>query len=276
MKCTLCNNNLNFSIIATSSQMRWNCWGYNKRIIKCNSCGLLFLYPQWTQLELDKLYKDYLSEKDFPGQIQAKRITKYLEKHITKTDTILEIGCGKGENLKYLKFKGYNIIGIEKDAHPIDTHIFNCDYKNLNPKFTKYNFIYSIQVFEHINDPFHFINKIQELLKNKGKFLLEIPNAEEPILSLYKVKNFQKFYNIPHHVYFWTPQTIKLLFNRLGVKIKLKRKQNYGVLNHLRWLLFRKPGNWHPHIPIVDDIYKLVLEKIIRKTDTLIITGGKK
>jgi SAM-dependent methyltransferase len=271
-KCILCDNIGIFDIIAYKENMRWNCWNYDKFIFKCK-CGLMFIYPQWTQKELDKLYDGYCDQKDFPWQIQRRRITKYLTKYIKKDDLILEIGCGKGGNVHYLDKKGYAIYGIDKDTTYCDGIItINKDYKDINGKWS---FIYGIQLFEHIDDPEGFINHILRLLDKKGRFLLEFPNTEDPILTLYHVEKFKKFYYIPHHLFFWTPKTVQMLFDKLGIKVKIKLLQKYGILNHLRWIIFGVPGNLHFNIPILDDIYKYILTRILHKSDTIIVIGEK-
>jgi hypothetical protein len=52
-------------------------------------------------------------------------------------------------------------------------------------------------------------------------------------------------------------------------------EQRYGIVNHLRWVLFRKPGNYNPDIPMVDMIYKSFFEKVLKISDTMIFTGEK-
>jgi SAM-dependent methyltransferase len=273
MECILCGKHDDFRIVVYRKGMRWDCWGHHKFIIKCKKCGLLFLEPKWTEEELNKLYKNYLNQKDFDGQIQAPRITKYLTKYLKKQTMILEIGCGKGENVKYLNRLGYSIDGIDKDPTYCDNfHIFNIDYRYHN---CKVHFIYAIQVFEHMDNPEEFIEKILDMLTIKGKFLLEIPNIKDPLLTLYKINEFKKFYYIPHHLFYWSPQTIKIFFDKLGIKIKIKLLQKYGLINHLRWIIFKVPGNWHPHIPLIDNLYKFILTHIFKLSDTIIIVGEK-
>lgn len=272
MKCIVCDKS-NFSIEIYKEELRQGYSGYDKCIVKCLNCKLMFIYPQWTQEELDELYKGYLDKKDFSWQKQIKRITKYLKKYLSSQDIALEIGCGKGDTVKWLRKKGIYVIGIDKDPTYCDEWIiYNKDYKDVKNKYTN---VYAIQVFEHIADPEEFIKKIQDLLLEGGKFLLEFPNTEDPILTLYKVEKFKKFYYIPFHLFFWTPKTVKLFFDKLGIKIKIIRLQKYGILNHLRWIIFGVPGNWHPHIPILDNIYKFILTRIFKVSDTIIVIGKK-
>lgn len=276
MKCTICSSE-EYKVVADKNNMRWNCWNYDKHIVKCNNCGLVYLTPRWEKEELKKLYKGYNYQEDFKGQKQAPRITKYLSKYLNIKDRILEIGCGRGEDLYRLRKEGYNIVGIDKDKLVCDnTFIFNRDILEDNFHFPfSIDFVYAIQVFEHISNPREFLVSMIKILKGKPNFLLEIPNNEDPLLSIYKISQFKKFYNIPHHMFFYTPKTIKLLFKRYNIPIKIILYQKYGILNHLRWLILRRPGNWHPHIPILDTCYKWILERIIKKTDTMLILGDK-
>jgi 2-polyprenyl-3-methyl-5-hydroxy-6-metoxy-1,4-benzoquinol methylase len=278
LSCPLCGNKEYklFNVEATHEQMRWNCWGYEKLLLECQECQLKFLYPKWSEEELKSLYSGYKDVKDFKGQIQAKRVSNYLVDFFKKTDNILEIGCGTGDNLKHYRSLGYLVYGIDKDDTVCDGQIVkNKDYRDLNKK-EMYDKIYAVQVFEHIQEPKEFITAILNHLNKGGKFLLELPNTEDPILTLYHIQKFKKFYYIPHHVFFWTPSTIQRFFDSMGVKIEIKLYQKYGILNHLRWIFLGKPGNWHPHVPVVDGIYKWILTNIFKRSDTLIIIGESK
>jgi hypothetical protein len=57
--------------------------------------------------------------------------------------------------------------------------------------------------------------------------------------------------------------------------VQVLLKQRYGIINHLRWVLRGKPGNFNAKIPILDSIYEKVL-KSYNMSDTLIITGSRK
>jgi len=277
MNCPICDSEF-VRRLYDYNDMRWDCWNVRKYIYECSLCKLRFLYPQWSQEELNKLYREYhLGQLDFEGQEQAPRITKYLDDYMGEASCILEIGSGRGHNIRRLnnKYPGKMFRGIDKDPDVCDgilTH--NVDFEDYEPTF-RHHFIYAIQVFEHVAHPLNFIKKIMDLLIVGGYFLLEIPNSDDPLLTLYKVKNFTKFYNIPYHLFFYNEKNIHTLFEQIGVKIRTKRHQNYGIINHLRWIIYGVPGNWNPHIPIIDDIYKFILTKIFKISDTLIILGEK-
>jgi len=273
--CIVCNKQTSFKPIRTHEDMRWKCWNIPKKILQCPHCHLEILYPAWTKKELAKLYQGYHQQKDFPWQKQAVRISRYLPRYLAYDQLILEVGCGKGENVHYLTELGYTVLGIDKDETVCDNvKCLATDYMDIKEKHFC-DVVYGIQLFEHIPDPTSFINKVFQFLRPNGKFILEIPNVKDPLVSLYKIPAFKTFYYLPHHLFFWTPNNIKTFMERLGVKVEIKLLQKYGILNHLRWLIFGVPGNWHPHVPIIDNIYKWILTRLFKISDTIIIIGEK-
>ena len=274
--CYLCKNS-EFSVIADQDQMRFNCFGFKKYVAKCSECGLVQLYPVWKDEELKDLYSKYSQKKDFTGHKRKEIRSYYLERMIKGSVFVLEVGCGLGENLYRLRAKGYNAIGIDRDPTVCDGKtVFNYDFKDFSSD-KKFDFIYAIHVFEHINDPKQFIEWIGNNLKEKGRFLLELPNSDDPLMTFYKNKNFSKFYWYPYHAYFYNKKILeRMLKNLNGIEVKIILLQRYGLINHLRWVIFNRPGNFNNNIPLLDNIYKFVLTRIFKVSDSIVITGNKK
>jgi SAM-dependent methyltransferase len=273
--CRLCKCE-RYEIIAASDQIRFKCFGHKKQIVKCTRCELVQLFPFWNSKELDFLYNGYSLKSDFSGQKKTKNVNKYVEKYVKRHDRILEIGAGGGDDLFYLKNKGYNIVGIDKDPSVCDgVNILNFSVDNLCDR--EFDFIYGIHLLEHIEDPSAFISEVHRLLASGGKFLFEIPNVDDPLLSLYHSKAYNAFYWYPFHLFCYSSGTIAKLFSQASslFEIQILLKQRYGVFNHLRWLLFKKPGNFNPKVPVVDHIYEYILKRK-NVSDTLIVVGQKK
>lgn len=275
-KCFYCQNEY-FSVIAGKEQIRFGCYGFEKKIIKCSHCGLAQLYPQWSDEELKNLYARYSQKSDFTGAKPKKTISPYLKRYLKKSYSILEVGSGFGYNLKKLNGQGYKIRGIDKDPTVCDGKvILNYDFQDFILRGEKFDYIYGIQVFEHIRNPYSFIECLDASLKEKGKFLLEVPGIDDPLLTLYKVSNFNKFYWYPYHLFFYNYQSIGNIFRKFPkFKIKIRLLQRYGLINHLRWLIFGRPGNFNQNIPLLDDIYKYILTTFFKVSDTLLIFGEK-
>jgi len=274
--CYLCGNN-GAEVIAEKQDIRFSCYGADKQVLQCRSCGLVQLFPQWTEKELNDLYAKYWEKEDFKGQKRKIKISKYLAGIINKEEVVLEIGCGHGDNIRFLRSRGFRVTGIDKDPSVCDGDaVINTDIRDYEPT-KKPDLIYAIHLFEHLADPRNFIAWMIETLSASGRFVLEVPSVDDPLLTLYKNEKFRKFCWYPYHLFFFSKKTAERLFSEYDgrVNTRLLVKQEYGLLNHLRWLLLGRPGNINFHLPILDDIYKLFLTKVLGRGDTLVILGNK-
>ena len=260
MKCYLCGST-DSEVVAKKEDIRFGCFASDKNIVKCRSCGLVQLSPPWTSEELDQLYLNYWGKKDFPGQKRKVKISKYLTNYIYPGDQVLEIGCGHGDNVKYLRSKGINAVGIDKDKSVCDGITkFNWDWKDYN-LIDKTDVIYAIHLLEHLPDPKVFIKWIR---KNSRDFIIEIPCIDDVLMRL---PSFRKFCWYPYHLFFYSKKTARILF---GPKVRIFYRQEYGIINHLRWFFLGRPGNYNRNIPILDRIYKTILTRL-GFGDTLVI-----
>jgi 2-polyprenyl-3-methyl-5-hydroxy-6-metoxy-1,4-benzoquinol methylase len=265
--------------MAESNEIRFSCFGFDKKIVRCSSCQLVQLFPVWTKKELIGLYENYSTKKNFNNEKEEKdkgEDRTFVSNFFSKDDSVLEVGCGQGKEIIKLRRQGYNIIGVDKDASVCDgKSIFNYDFmEDEFCDFPKFDFIYSFHVLEHVLDPINFLLKIKALLKPNANFFLEIPNVKDPLICLYNNEPFSKFYWYPYHVFFFDKNSVTNMFAKIsGVKIDIKLFQRYGILNHLRWILLGKPGNKNYKLPILDDVYSWILVNIFNVSDTIRIIG---
>lgn len=275
MSCRLCGGSQS-EIVATAGQMRFGCFGANKSFRKCLLCGLVYLSPPWTAKELEKLYATYWSVADFKGQKRKVKVSRYLGKMVSRGDAVLEVGSGYGDNLDYLNGLGIDAKGIDKSPEVCDgARVINADFAKYRPR-VKPDFIFAIHLFEHLPNPQAFIRWMIRTLSERGRFCLEIPCVDDPLRTLYRNKGYEPFGWYPYHLFYFSAKTARYLFDQFpGLKVRVEVKQEYGLLNHMRWIILRRPGNALPEIPIIDSLYKWFLTKIIGVGDTLLITGEK-
>jgi cyclopropane fatty-acyl-phospholipid synthase-like methyltransferase len=133
---------------------------------------------------------------------------KLIEKMFAGVDfnnkSILEIGCGLGDNLKYCsKFSPSYICGLDISSERLkitEKKLENINYelrleKLENYKFTqKFDVILAIGVFEYIEDPFFHLIRILTKLNKNGKIciLISKPIFLKKISFLFRVF-FNKF-----------------------------------------------------------------------------------
>jgi len=269
-RCCLCGNN-SAEVVADKSKIRF---GVDREVLRCLRCDLVQLFPRE-----EPSYDGYSKKNDFKGQRPKVKISKYLTKYLNVGEKNIEVGCGYGHNQHWLTQKGYSILGMDKDPSVLEGpnaikpyfrfRIITKDWKDYTPP-AKVDCIYAIHFFEHLAHPKQFLWWVQASLKKDGKFIFEVPCVEDPLIKLYKNKAYDRFCWYPYHMFFYSKRTLENML--CGLNFKIVRRQEYGIVNHLRWMILGKPGNWNPHIPIFDDVYKFLL-KFFGYSDSLVVVG---
>ena len=121
----------------------------------------------------------------------------------------------------------------------------------------KFDLIIHFFVLEHIADPLTFLKKLLSLLKKNGKIVFEVPNVDDPLHSIYRIKEFEKFYWSIAHPWYFSSHSLKFLLDKLDCKFEIEFDQRYDLSNHLTWLLEGKPGGMNK--------YSHLFEKILKK-----------
>ena len=130
-------------------------------------------------------------------------LTEYCKK-ISKNGKVLEVGCGSGILLAMLtqKFDGLMFEGIEPFASGFDSlsefnelnmivknnniSIKNVSFEKFNTK-TKYDLIYCVNVFEHLNSWRNFLLTATKWLSKDGKIVILCPNYGFPYESHFNI-----------------------------------------------------------------------------------------
>ncbi len=98
-------------------------------------------------------------------------------------------------------------------------------------------------VLEHLPDPISLLHEIVDHMEPDGMFIVEVPNADDALLSLYQCDAFADFTYWKCHIYLYTMDTLRLLAKKAGLHVKFMRQvQRYSLENHLYWLSHGKPG----------------------------------
>ena len=80
------------------------------------------------------------------------------------------------------------------------------------------------------------------MLNENGVIIAEIPSATDPLTSVYDIKAFEKFYwSIAHH-YYYTPESLKYILDKMQLTYELIPEQRYDLSNHINWMMEGKPG----------------------------------
>lgn len=135
----------------------------------------------------DKRYKQ-LHERNlsWENDVQTEIVEQIIKKYkISKTDSILEIGCGEGRDSKILINKGYNLLATDVSEEAInyckqidENHSNNyevLDVLDCDTFKDRFNFIYSIACLHMLvldDDRKKYFDFIHNHLKNNGYALV--------------------------------------------------------------------------------------------------------
>ena len=134
-------------------------------------------------------------------------------------------------------------------------------------------------VLEHLPDPKAILSELSEMLADGGQIIMEVPNADDALLTLYNNEPFSNFTYWSCHLFLYTAKTLEMLFNQMNLKVNyIKQIQRYPLSNHLYWLANGKPGGhqkWHfLDSPELHAAYEKTLTSI-DKCDTIMTSISK-
>ena len=92
-------------------------------------------------------------------------------------------------------------------------------FSQLNPG--SFDAITLWHVLEHVHQLHDYIKRLKELLNPGGKIFIAVPNYESTDSSIYN--SWWAAYDVPRHLYHFTPKTIQLLVEQHGLKLTGKK-----------------------------------------------------
>jgi len=195
-------------------------------IYRCAECDFTFTEKPPTESNIAKYYQsdNYISHSDtktgFVNKVYyaVRKIMlskKYrLIKKLSKGKEILDIGCGTGHFLGYMKEKKYETLGVEvdKDAREYGKNKFQLEVlptdKFLDGSIDKkFSTITLWHVLEHIYEPKKYLDIIKDLMNPDSHLVVALPNHK-----CFDAKYYSSFwagYDVPRHLWHFSPDTFE-------------------------------------------------------------------
>jgi len=227
MTCPLCESNSlkllenikKIDILNQYSQILKDDFSYlfdsDLKYLQCNQCKLKFFDPLVTG---DEKFYNSLQQFDW-YYLDDKSEYSLATKFIKESDTVLEIGSGKGAFAKRINAKSYTgldfSIEAKKMAAKNGIKIYNETIEEHSKKGVKYDVVVSFQVLEHVSNPKEFIEKSLNCLKENGVMIIAVPSENSFLQDTYNsVLNMP-----PHHVTRWSDNTLKFISNTYDLEL---------------------------------------------------------
>lgn len=226
-------------------------------VFECASCGLVCL-SSFDHIRVGFYENSGMHDGEEMPEIQAwlnetewddGRRFRYLQSALSNRK-LLDYGCGAGGFL----LKARELAAIAHGVEP-ETRLRNhyqshglTVFQNLSeiPKDVRggrYDIITMFHVLEHISNPKLILSELSEMLTNDGQIIVEVPNADDALLTLYNNSAFSHFTYWSCHLFLYTAKTLQILFGQMNFNVNyIKQIQRYPLSNHLYWLANGKPG----------------------------------
>lgn len=205
-------------------------------IVQCKSCSFLFTNPRPEASDLGRYYEseEYVSHSNTSKGI-VNTLYQFVRKYTLvkklqlinkqhRKGKLLDIGSGTGEFLSFCKKGGWSVTGIEPNekARSFATQQYGLavlpeeQLQNLpNGEFSIITLWHVLEHVPHLNER---IIQIKEKLNDTGKVIVAVPNPSSYDANHYK--QYWAAYDVPRHLYHFTPDTIEQLFKKHGFTLE--------------------------------------------------------
>ena len=199
---------------------------------------IITLNSEWIFNRLSHEYSyDIYSRINHPQRIS---FLEFLSRHLKNNYSVLDLGCGQGENTFLISSKVNNVLGIDYDKFAIKNAKQNYKAKNidfivgdaieyLNKSNKKYDVLILSHILEHLEEPEKFLNQFTR----KFKYIyIEVPDLENTILSTFRNDlNLSLQYTDADHVIEFSRDGIEKIISNSKLRI-IACEYKLGVLRY--------------------------------------------
>lgn len=208
------------------------------RVVRCRSCGLMYLNPRLCERAIADLYDrayydgtgfdshvnyivDFEKHTDADKVFRPEETVKTLKTLIAPPAILLDFGCGLGDLMRQATRHGYTAEGFEVSRFAADNaRRVGCKiYADLvTLPHDRYDIVSAVEVFEHCHSPMAAMTAIYRSLKPGGYLYYTTANFD----GFYRkwrlgIKPALDGYIVPEgHIYFFSTEVMKAYFKTIG------------------------------------------------------------
>lgn len=248
-------------------------------IAKCNICDQLYMNPQPSETAFHLIYpRNYV-----PYQMDLRPDTRPLMKFAILTayegaklkilDKIelpdkprtLDVGCGAGFFLEMLKRRGWDAVGVEPNEDLVKRAVGELGLDVRQGTLTtadleeaSFDVITLWHCLEHDPTPKETLRLCFRLLKPEGVVVAQVPDH-----ASWEAKTFKNYFwsnDIPRHLNFFTPQTLRQITEQCG----FDTRKLFPTKNATSWVWsFLRLAKWDLYAEMEKNIGKISILYII-------------
>ncbi len=210
---------------------------------ECTACSFRFAIPDRNANlenkieEFETSYLQYFREAP-RDKINFDNLIAWMSKYCSPGGgTLLDVGCGSGKFVRYLRREGINAYGIEP-SDALYRHFLSkedCFYpgtlESLSGGTKKFRVITAFDVIEHVNEPLRTISLIADLVEPGGWAFMSTPDAG--CLHARAMGRRWHYYH-RYHLSYWSRKTLETAAARHGLKCRyFGRRSRYQTLGYV-------------------------------------------
>ncbi len=244
------------------------------RLVRCRSCGLIYLKPRPTQDSLPSYYPDDFAPyrqdtKEQPvggsGLVRLSHVlwnkidrlkdaqrVRLIEQLHPEPGRVLDVGCATGRFLWQMQCRGWGVAGVEMNAaaaqqasQALRAHIQPGTLNSARFVDANFDVVTMFHVLEHLPDPLWALRRIDSLLRPGGFVVILVPNAKALEFSLLRGLDRNPV-DIPRHLYHFSPTTLAELLRKAGLVPVLTKGFSWDAAPRVTRVLEYLVESWHP------------------------------
>ncbi len=207
-------------------------------IVKCGSCGLLFVNPRPDQDSIAEYYESeeydpfgsasskdsaftrlYRIARPFSIRRKAARVVKGLAPRART----LDVGCATGEFVRELRRRGFTPFGVEPDSQAAEyarqkngLTVWTGTIEQVPKIAGPFGLITFWHVLEHVHTLRETLSCAYSLLDKGGRVAIAVPNPESCDARIYGAKWVA--WDAPRHLYHFTSSVMVDLLTKSGFR----------------------------------------------------------
>jgi 2-polyprenyl-3-methyl-5-hydroxy-6-metoxy-1,4-benzoquinol methylase len=136
---------------------------------------------------------------------------------------LLDIGSGTGAFASAMKEAGWKVVALEPDEAARNNAraihgVHALSGEQIYTVSEQFDVITLWHVLEHVHDLQGYVNRFVQMLKPGGRLIIAVPNYTSKDAAIYGTD--WAAWDVPRHLYHFSPDSIKQLMNRNGMEVK--------------------------------------------------------
>ena len=201
-------------------------------VLRCPDCGLGHTWPPVPSSEIGSWYPEtYYGKENVRFNVVFERMThlfqwqraRVLHNRVPR-GPVLDVGCGRGFLLNFLRSLGYEPHGIELSEHAawharnrLKLDVMTGDFLSMPHQAERFHAVVFWHTLEHFSQPVEAVARAVELLKPGGLLAIAVPN-----FASLQARLFGRYWfhlDIPRHYWHFTTKSLEQLLTHHRLRV---------------------------------------------------------